>query len=310
MKTHILQTQQWANFKASYGSEAVKAGKIFYTKHAIPFTSTFYAYCPRINPSDIDFKKLKQSLEKNNCIACHFDVPNIIRGSAEENTALEILERHCTKSPRDEFAKGNFILDLSPSLDKILENMHPKQRYNIKLAEKKGIKLRKSLDEDLNVFYTLYKDTAKRQGYFYRSRGYFEKILKAFKKDEIAHILTVEYNGEPLASWLLFIYDGVLYYPYGGSSTNYRNLQPNALIGWEAIKFGKKNKCEYFDMWGAAYDMQNEKDPYYGFTDFKRKFGGAHVQYIDSYDFVINGAAYHLFNTANTLRWKLLKILK
>jgi len=310
MKTHILQTKQWAKFKTNYGSEAVKAGKIFYTKHSIPLTSNFYAYCPRVNPEDIDFKKLEESLKENNCIACHFDVPNVVQGSPEEVVALAIFDGHCIKSPRDEFAKGNFILDLSPSLGKILANMHPKQRYNIKLAEKKGAKLRRSSVEDLDIFFDLYKATATRQGYFYRSKNYFKQIIKAFEKDDMVHILIVEYEGTPLAAWMLFVYDNALYYPYGGSSSEYRNIQPNALIGWEAIKFGKKHKCEYFDMWGASYDMEDKKDPYYGFTDFKRKFGGTHVRYIDSYDFVVNSAAYHLFNTANSLRWKLLKLLK
>ena len=309
MKTHILQTQQWANFKSSYGNDAIKAGKIFYTKHGIPFTGKFYAYCPRVNPFDIDFEELKKSLEENNCIACHLDVPNVVRGSAEENSAVLLLNEHCVVSPRDEFAKGNFILDLTPSLEKILENMHPKQRYNIKLAEKKGAKLAHSSEKDLDIFYDLYVDTAKRQGYFYRSKNYFEKIIEAFGKDMV-HILIIEYDGEPLASWMLFLYDNALYYPYGGSSTKNRNIQPNALIGWEAIKFGKKHDCEYFDMWGAAYDLNDEKDPYYGFTDFKRKFGGQHVQYIDSYDFIINPTAYNLFNTANSLRWKFLNLVR
>lgn len=316
MKTHILQTKEWSDFKSSYGSTSIEAGNVFYTKHAIPLTNNFYAYCPRVNPLDIDFEKLKKSLIKNNCIACHLDVPNIIKGSNEETASLEILEMHCSKSPRDEFAKGNFILDLTPSLEEILNNMHPKQRYNIKLAEKKGVTVRKSskdLKEDLDVFFELYKDTAKRQGYFYRSKDYFEKMIEAFEKNgkkDAIYFLIMEFNGIPLSAWMLFIYDGALYYPYGGSSTEYRNLQPNSLVGWEAIKFGKKHNCEYFDMWGAAYDLEDKDDPYYGFTDFKRKFGGQHVQYIDSYDLVINAPAYHLFNTVNSLRWKLLKFLR
>jgi len=311
MKTHILQTQQWANFKSSYGNTAIKAGNIFYTKHKIPFTGYFYAYCPRVNPMEIDFLVLRESLQKNKCIACHLDVPNVVKGSAEEESALGILNENCTPSPRDEFAKGNFILDLTPSLDTILNNMHPKQRYNIKLAEKKGATLRKSegIHKDLDIFHDLYVDTAKRQGYFYRSKSYFEKIIEAFGKDMV-HILVIEFEGEPLASWMLFIHDNALYYPYGGSSTKNRNLQPNALIGWEAIKFGKEHDCEYFDMWGAAYDLNNEKDPYYGFTDFKRKFGGTHVQYISSYDLIINKTAYNLFNLANSIRWKLLNLIR
>lgn len=316
MNKHVLQTKEWADFKTSYGSVSINSGNVFYTKHSIPFTNYYYAYCPRVNPFDIDFESLKKSLIKNNCIACHMDVPNIIKGSSEEASAIELFELHCSKSPRDEFAKGNFILNLKPSLDEILSNMHPKQRYNLKLAEKKGVYLKapsENIFNDLDNFFELYKDTAKRQGYFYRSKEYFEKMIQAFDKNgklQNIHFLIMEHANTPLAGWMLFISDNVLYYPYGGSSAEHRNLQPNALIGWEAIKFGKKHNCEYFDMWGAAYDLDDKEDPYYGFTDFKRKFGGTHVQYIDSYDLVINPLAYGLFNAVNSIRWKLLKFLR
>jgi lipid II:glycine glycyltransferase (peptidoglycan interpeptide bridge formation enzyme) len=63
-------------------------------------------------------------------------------------------------------------------------------------------------------------------------------------------------------------------------------------------------------MWGAAESLENTSDPWYGFTAFKLKFGGTYVEYMDSYDFVINRPTYNLFNFANDLRWKILKTLK
>ena len=63
-------------------------------------------------------------------------------------------------------------------------------------------------------------------------------------------------------------------------------------------------------MWGAAEDMSNKNDQYYGFSVFKQKFGARHVTYIDSYDFVINEPVYKMFTVANDVRWKLLNILK
>jgi len=308
MNTHILQTQHWANFKNSYGIQAIKANKIFYTKHLIPILNKYYAYCPRVNPFEIDFDILKKSLIKNKCIACHFDVPNIIKGSSNEDLAVDILKKHCVYSFRDEFAKGNFILDTTKNLNEIVNNMHPKQRYNIKLAQKNGLNIKKHSNKDLDIFYELYKDTAIRQGYFFRSKVYFEKLLQELKDKVI--ILIIEHQNIPLASWMLFLHENVLYYPYGGSSKLFKNLQPNALMGYEAIKLAKEKNCDYFDMWGAAFDLDNKKDPYYGFTDFKRKFGGTHVQYIDSYDFVINQNLYKLFIFLNTLRWKLLNIIR
>ena len=73
---------------------------------------------------------------------------------------------------------------------------------------------------------------------------------------------------------------------------------------------GKGLGCTSFDMWGAATNPNDTSDPYHGFTQFKLKFGGQHVTYIDSYDLIIDQALYHSFNTVNSLRWALLKVLK
>jgi hypothetical protein len=310
-KTHILQTPYWAKFKESYGTPSIHAGGIFYTKHSIPLTSSCFALSPHVNPSVVDFEELRESLERNNCVGLRFDVPNVIKGSDDEKKALEIFEKHCVRSPRSEFAKANFLLNLTQSEEKILKEMHPKQRYNIKYAIKKGVKARISTSkEDLEKFYNLYKETSQRQKYFPRPKIYFEKLWEIFEPEGLSYLLMVEYEGELLASWMLFIYDKVLYYPYGGSAEKYKNLQASCLTGWGAIRFGREKKCEIFDMWGAAEDLNNEKDPFYGFSNFKAKFGGAHVIYIDSYDLVLNQAIYTIFNMANNLRWKLLTTLR
>ena len=95
-----------------------------------------------------------------------------------------------------------------------------------------------------------------------------------------------------------------------GSTERDKDVQASCLLGWEAIKFGKSKGCGLFDMWGASEDMSNKSDPYYGFSVFKEKFGATHVNYIDSYDYVINNSLYKMFTLANNVRWKLLSILR
>lgn len=311
MKQHVLQSALWAEFKNSYGTSALFAGNVMYTKHAIPFSPNFYAYSPRIDPFVVDFEALKKSLAENFCINVHFDVPNIIKGSDKEAKAVELLEKYCVTSPRSEFAKGNFIMDLTLSEEELLKNMHNKQRYNIGYAQKKGLVSRLAKDDaDFDKFFTLYEETGKRQKFYYRSYKYLKTIWDIFHNAGSADIILTEYNGKPLAGWFMMTYENVLYYVYGGSSEELKNLQASCLIGWDAIKYGKSKNCSVFDMWGASYDINDTTDPYYGFTNFKSKFGGKHVQYIDSYDFVINQSMYKMFNTANNLRWKFLNILR
>ncbi len=311
MEEHILQSRMWEQFKNAIGTPAIRAGGVLYTKHRIPFTNSYYAYCPRVNPSVINFKELTDSLNENNCVAAHFDVPNVIKGSMEETKALEIFETTCVKSSREEFAKGNFFLDLTQSEEDLLRNMHNKQRYNINYAQKKGVAVRKAEGEkDFNLFFDLYKETGSRQGFYYRSRNYLHTAWEIFNSYQACDLLIAEYEGKALSSWMLFVFNNVLYYPYGGSTEDLKNVQANCLIGWEAIRYGKSRGCKLFDMWGAARDLKDEKDPYFGFSQFKAKFGGTHVTYINSYDFVLNESIYKMFNLANSLRWKVLNILR
>jgi lipid II:glycine glycyltransferase (peptidoglycan interpeptide bridge formation enzyme) len=189
--------------------------------------------------------------------------------------------------------------------------MHSKHRYNLGLAQRKGVSVKRAETlEDFEVFYKLLADTAVRQKYYIHPKSYYQKIWEILHPAGICHILTASYENEALASWMLFTYDGVLYYPYGGSSEKNKNVFASTLVAWEAIKLGKEKGCEVFDMWGAAEDPENTKDPWYGFTNFKLKFGGEFVEYINSYDFVVNKILYNFFNLAQTIRWNILRLLK
>lgn len=311
MSRHIMQSVLWEKFKTLYGTPTVRAGGVLYTKHKVPFTSYYYGYCPKVDPFTINFEELKNSLNENSCIALQFDVPNVIKGSVEEKNALEIFNSQCEKSPRSEFAEGNLLLDLTASDEDLLKNMQYKQRYNLNYAERKGVTVRKyNNPEDFDAFFSLYKETGDRQKFYFRPKNYLYQVWSVFREAGNAELLLAEYDGIPLAGWMLLYTDNVLYYPYGGSTERMKSLQANALLGWEAIKFGKSIKCELFDMWGAAKDPCDKNDPYYGFTQFKSKYGAKHVVYIDSYVLIMKEPIYRMFYTANNFRWKVLNILR
>lgn len=309
MYNHIVQTKEWADIRTKYGTTAVEVDGVFYTKTKIPLTKRYYAYCPRVNPQNINFEKLRLSLKKNKCIALSFDVPNVLKGSPEEPSAIEVFSRECKKSTRSEFAKANYILDLTKSEQELFEQMSSKHRYNTRYAFKKGITIRLAETKaDFDVFYDIHKNTAMRQHYFIRPKRYFELIWDELHSKGMCEILIAEYHQKPLAAWMLFITPEVLYYPYGGSLIQHKNLFASNALGWEAIRFGKGRGCKVFDMWGAGDDPEDTKDPYYGFTAFKAKFGATHVKYIDSYDLIISKPMYYIFTVANKIRWFLLKL--
>lgn len=311
MSNHIVQSQEWAEFKNVYGTETVRCGEIFYSKHRLPFSPYFVAYSPKVNPFVIDWKKLKESLKSESCVSINFDVPNVIKNSPDAKNAETIFQSRCIKSPKKTFAGSTVILDLTKTEDELLKNLHPKHRYNMRLAQKNGVIIERAESlADFETFWNLLYATSLRQKYYLHPKQYYQKIWEVLSPKGMCYILTAKYNGEALSSWMLFSYRGVLYYPYGGSSSKSQNLFPSNLLGWEAIKFGKALGCTSFDMWGACKDINDQTDPWWGFTNFKLKFGGQLVGFMDSYDFAINAKVYKMFNLANNLRWKILKLIR
>lgn len=311
MKTHIVQSEEWGNAKSTCGTPAVRVKNVQFTLHKLPYTNFYIANSPKVNPFEIDFEEIRKVAQEHNAAFINFDVPNVIKGSDEESKAVEILSNNCVKSPRDTFAKANIIIDLKQTEEEILAKMHPKRRYNIRYGLKNGVEVKiANSQKDFDVFYELLKSTADRQKYYVRSKDYYHTIYNLLEPKEIAKIFISYYKTTPLAAWMIFFYEYIMYYPYGGSSENYKNLFGSEVLGFEIIKYGIQNKYDSFDMWGAAINPENKGDPYYGFTNFKLKYGGKHVSYIDSYDLIINKSVYDSYNLAQNIRWKILRLLK
>ncbi len=310
MISHFVQSASWCKLKNAYGTTCVSSSGVFYTKHKIPLTHYYVAYCPRVNPFDIDFAGLHKSLLQNNCVYINFDVPNIVLTSETAAAAREIFENQkCVISQKETFANANILIDLTKSDEELLSEMHHKRRYNIKQAQKQNVYIKEGTFDE---FWNLLNETATTQKFFLHPKKYYKMIWDTLGPagENKAHILTAYVNESPLASWMLFIHGNVLYYPYGGSNAESGKYHASELLGWEAIKFGKQNACTLFDMWGASKDPTDEKDSYFGFTQFKSRFGGTHVTYMKSYDYVLNWPIYNFFNLMNKVRWLILRAMR
>ena len=106
----------------------------------------------------------------------------------------------------------------------------------------------------------------------------------------------------------MFLFNGVLYYPYGASRSIHRDVMASNLMMWEMIRLGKKEGCESFDMWGALGPEPNEKDPWFGFHRFKKGFGGDLMEFLGTYDLVLNSTMYTAFRIGEDVRWKFLRL--
>jgi lipid II:glycine glycyltransferase (peptidoglycan interpeptide bridge formation enzyme) len=116
------------------------------------------------------------------------------------------------------------------------------------------------------------------------------------------HLLQATYQDKLLVSWVLFKFKNILYYPYGASSHENREVMGSHAMMWAALEFGKKLGCQKFDLWGAAAPNYSKSDPWAGFTRFKEGFGGTWVAFVGSYDLPISPSWYKIYGVADKLR--------
>jgi lipid II:glycine glycyltransferase (peptidoglycan interpeptide bridge formation enzyme) len=172
--------------------------------------------------------------------------------------------------------------------------MKPKTRYNIRLAERKGVKVR--ISEDAEALYSLLTKTAGRdKGYTPHPEDYYQKMLATLGPKDLVKIFVAEYQGQPLAAVLVSFFGEVAIYLHGGFDESQRNLMAPYLCQWEAIKYAKLKNCHYYDFWGVA-ETDDPKDGWAGITRFKDGFGGEKIVLPGSYDLILNSFWYHIFS--------------
>lgn len=304
--THVMQSWQWGQFRKSLGTPTLRYGIYKKTKlerafqitlHKIPLTNQYVGYLPKGPfPDDELAEALKKIAREHHCAFIKIE-PNVI-----VSTSNPPVNKAFILSPKPLFTKYNFLIDLTKSEDALLNNMHPKTRYNVRLAFRYGVEVKqRSDDRAFEDYLKLYFETTNRQGYHGHSETYHRKAWDLLKKANMARILIATFKDTPLSTWMLVNFKDTLYYPYGGSSLEYKNVMANNLVAWEAIKLGKKMGLKKFDMWGALGPDADPQDPFYGFHRFKEGYGGQSVQYISTYDLVFNWPIYLVFTLVDKL---------
>ena len=346
--SHPLQSYEWGEFREKTGVKVIRRGMFKDNKlasgfqltiHPIPHTPFTIGYLPKGElPTRELLEELKKIGKEEKCVFIQLE-PNVSvhRHSGEEHSddsrisklesdsgQARMTELGLVSAARPLFTKFNFVLDITPSEEELLKNMHQKARYNIKIAQKNGVEvLEDNSEEAFKEYLRLTHETTERQKFYAHTEDYHRKmwetlrqaqgrlIEKSLDKNKLtAHLLTAKYNGKILTAWILFVFKDSLYYPYGASSSENREVMSSNLEMWEAIRFGKKLGLKSFDMWGALGPNPDRKDPWFGFHSFKEKYGPEHVEYVGSYDLVISPVLYELYKIADKLRWLFLRIKK
>jgi len=193
--------------------------------------------------------------------------------------------------------KNTVLIHLNPSEEEILGRMKQKTRYNIRLAERKGVSVRVGTKDDLPILYKMYAETSVRDGFVIRDEGYYQTVWNLFmnSSDPTCEPLIAQINGEAVASIFVFYFARRAYYVYGMSRDAHREKMPTYLLQWEAMRRAKAKGCSVYDLWGAP-DVFNESDSLWGVYRFKEGFGGKVIRTLGAWDFAPNPLWYKLYS--------------
>jgi len=183
------------------------------------------------------------------------------------------------------------VLDLTPDEDTLLANMKEKCRYNIRLAGRKGVRIRVAETvEDVQSWYGLLQATSIRDRFGIHTLEYYRRTWQIFAPRDQARLLLAQYNGHLLAGIFVGLMAKQAIYLYGASSNEERQLMPNYLLQWEAIRWAKQAGADTYDFWGIPEtDEQNEAMA--GVYRFKSGWGGRIMRFPGNYECVYHPQA-------------------
>ncbi len=301
---HLLQTDSWGAFKGLYGWEPVRLNGpqssvlVLFKRIALGFS---VAYVPKMALGD-DWATLLPQIEA----ACHQRKAVFLQIEPDINmpydeAQLDALFPGFTKDPNTIQPRGTIFVDLQPDEEAILANMKQKTRYNIRLAERKGVKV--YLSQDLEDFYKQTVITSSRDGFAVHAFSYYKNAFDLFEPKGECALLRASYEDKSLAYLMLFLHGERAWYFYGASNDEMRNLMPTYLLQWEAMRYAKTHGATLYDLWGipdASEEMleaqfAERSDGLWGVYRFKRGFGGEVIRSAPAYVKVFNPLLYKAY---------------
>jgi peptidoglycan pentaglycine glycine transferase (the first glycine) len=332
---HLLQTWEWAQVKSKYGwkalpftwqADGLPVAAAMVLKRTISvggfgarLSVLYIPKGPNLDWGNADLHRqvlddLQAFAKKQGAIFVKLD-PDVPIGTGVPRTqeavenpigqaARSELERRGWLFSQDQIQFRNTVLvDLSPSEDEMLARMKQKTRYNVRLAEKKGVTVRVGTVQDLPLLYRMYAETSVRDGFLIRGEDYYQSVWKTFQTGLLqppsptvpfSQPLIAEVEGEAVAAISLFYFSGHAYYIFGMSRDSHRERMPNYLLQWEAIRRAKQLGCTDYNLWGAP-DEFDESDGLWGVFRFKEGLGGYVSRTIGAWDFTSSPFMYKMY---------------
>lgn len=312
-KGHFMQSKIWSKVKSNWINEVVLSvddegnirGSVSVLIRKVPFFNNTMMYSPRGPVCDIYDKEVLEELisgvnqlaKKYKSYVLKID-PDV---KADDEKFIELMKElgFSVKDSGKNFEgiqpKFVFRMDIKDkSEEEVFESFHSKTRYNIRLAERKGVTTRIGNRDDLKRFHEIMEETGMRDEFVIRNLEYFERMYDNMAPDNL-RLYMAEHEGEDIAGTLAIYFGNKVWYLYGASSNAKRNVMPNYALQWEMIKWAIEKKCEIYDFRGVSGDI-DESNPLYGLYRFKKGFNGEFTEFVGEIELIFNKTLNNLVN--------------
>lgn len=302
---HLLQSWAWGDLKAQSGwhplrlalwnkekQQIMAAAQVLQrTVTAVPLWAGHLAYIPKgpiidwsqASLREMFFSQLDRYLRKQGALALQMELGQDV-SAANSELILKCLAELPAYPTRAIQPLRTIVLDLTPDEDTLLAQMKEKCRYNVRLAGRKGVTIRVADSrEDVQAWYKLLQTTGERDRFGIHAFDYYLRVWELFGSLHQVQLWLAEHNGQLLAGIFVGLFARQAMYLYGASSNEQRQLMPNYLLQWEAIRWAKQQGATLYDFWGIPEtDVENEAMA--GVYRFKRSWGGQVVQFLGCYE--------------------------
>jgi peptidoglycan pentaglycine glycine transferase (the first glycine) len=328
----LLQSVEWGDLKqASGGWQPIRlaveeggqiVGAISILKRKLPKMKKCIFYAPRGPVCDFSNRKVlsmlidavKERARREGAILLKIDPPVLLEN---QDVAKALIEMGFVQSADGDGFGGVqprcvMQLNLTPSLEDVLAACKPKWRYNIRLAERKGVTVRSDCTkDDLRIFYNILLETATRDKFLVRDISYYDKMWDMLVPQGYMKLFLTEYEGKPIAGAISYLFGDKCWYTYGASSNQYRNVMPNHLMQWRMIEWAKESGCVWYDFRGVSQNREQSSDDHLsGLNRFKEGFGAKFVEYIGEFDLPLSPAWYWAWTVGKPKISAFLKLLR
>ena len=301
-KGHFMQSKLWSGVKPDWKWEAIflrdDTGEICASVSVLirklPYLPYTLMYAGRGPVCDIYNKEhlnellegLKELAKKHNSYTLKIDPDVLASDEKFLNNMLELGFTQAEETKNFEAIQPKFVFRmdvLGKNEEEMMNFFHSKTRYNIRYATRKGVEVRQCGEEMLEVFANIMLETGLRDGFVTRPKSYFAKMLD--EMGENARLYMAFLDDKPIAGSLAIHYGDKVWYLYGASSNEYRNVMPNYLLQWEMIKWSLEKGARVYDFRGVSGDI-SEDNPLYGLYRFKKGFNGEFTEFCTEFDYV------------------------